>query len=95
MIELDDDDKLAGSFDLKTAIDYTDISTHTAARRARNEEYDDYDENNGSSYDQDYDRRVRQAEPRERDYNDYDEDDRYENTRETARSPLDFNLDEL
>ena len=95
LIELDDDDKLAGSFDLKTAIDYTDISTHTAARRARNEEYDDYDENNGSSYDQDYDRRVRQAEPRERDYNDYDEDDRYENTRETARSPLDFNLDEL
>lgn len=31
LIELDDDDNLAGSFDLKTALDYTDISTHSHA----------------------------------------------------------------
>lgn len=29
LIELDDDDKLAGQYDLKTALDYTDISVHS------------------------------------------------------------------
>lgn len=44
LIELDDDDKLAGSFDLKTAIDYTDISHSSGSSEDYDEDYTEYEQ---------------------------------------------------